>query len=58
MEDWEQFFVEKSRRRADKERLARRKRRVSALIAAGLIAALLAAGIAALALRSATIHLP
>jgi hypothetical protein len=51
MEDWEQFFVEKSRRRADKERLAQRKRRVTALIAAGLIAALLAAGIVGLALR-------
>ena len=34
MEDWEQFFDEKSRRRADKERRRRRRRflRVSGLV--------------------------
>ena len=48
MEDWEEFFREKSRRRADKERLrARRDRRriaaaviLSLLFLAGLVVAL------------------
>jgi len=51
VEDWEQFFAEKSRRRADKERRVERRRRTEAWIAAGFICALLAAGILGLALR-------
>jgi hypothetical protein len=51
VEDWEEFFVEKSRRRADKERRAERKRRNEALVAAAVICLLLAVGIVGLALR-------
>jgi hypothetical protein len=50
MEDWEQFFVEKSRRRADKERLEERRRRRQTIVSAGLVALLVFAAIAGLAL--------
>jgi hypothetical protein len=50
MEDWEAFFVEKSTRRADKERREMRRRQTEGWIAAAVIAALIVAGIFGLAL--------
>jgi hypothetical protein len=50
VEDWEEFFAEKSRRRADKEWRAVRRRRTQTLIAAGVVCALVAGGIVALML--------
>lgn len=50
MEDWEQFFVEKSARRADKDRRERRRRKLEAAIATFAIGATLIGGIIALAL--------
>lgn len=49
MEDWEQFFADKSRRRADKERRLSRRRRLEGLIAGAVIVAFLVAGILGLA---------
>ena len=37
MEDWEQFFVDKSRRRFEKERAERRRQRTQSLIAAAIV---------------------
>ncbi|MGE5562178.1 MAG: hypothetical protein ACM3ZV_02595 [Bacillota bacterium] len=50
MEDWEQHFAEKSRRRFDKERLDRRRQRRNAYIAAALIGSGILAAIAGLAI--------
>jgi hypothetical protein len=52
VEDWEQFFVEKSRRRSEREWTERRRERTKLLIAALVIAMLLAGGIASLAIRN------
>jgi hypothetical protein len=52
VEDWEQFFAEKSRRRADKEWRKKRRRRIDALIAVGVVGIAIIGGIAAIALRS------
>ena len=52
MEDWEQFFAEKSRRRADKERRERRRRRNDRLIAGAVIGLILIGAIAALSVVS------
>lgn len=49
MEDWEQFFVEKSRRRFEKERAQRRRHFKQGFLAAAIIVALLAGAIIALA---------
>jgi len=49
VEDWEQFFIEKSRRRFDKERNDRRRQRRHAMIAAVLIGLLLLGSFIALA---------
>jgi hypothetical protein len=45
MEDWEQFFEEKSRRRADVERRRARDRFVRTALAAVLIAGLIVAAV-------------
>ena len=50
MEDWEQFFVEKSRRRFEKEQAERRRRRNQGLITALIIGAAMIAAISILAL--------
>lgn len=50
MDDWEQFFVEKSRRRADKERLEDRQRLRHTVMAVAAVAAAILAAIAALVL--------
>lgn len=49
MEDWEQFFVEKSRRRFEKERLERRRQRTQGVIAAVVVGLILIGAIVALA---------
>ena len=48
MEDWEEHFAEKSRRRFDKERLDRRRQRRNAYIAAALVGTAILASIAGL----------
>jgi hypothetical protein len=48
VEDWEQFFIEKSRRRADKERLERRRRRRAARFSLIAILVILVGSFAAL----------
>ena len=50
MEDWEQFFVEKSRRRFEKERLDRRRHRTNGLVAAAIVGAIVLSAIFALAM--------
>jgi hypothetical protein len=50
VEDWEQFFVDKSRRRFDKDRLDRRRRRLKSSLAVGVLGALLLFAIVALAM--------
>jgi hypothetical protein len=50
VEDWEQFFVEKSRRRFEKERLDRRRHKKQALIAAFIIGALMTGAILGLSI--------
>lgn len=50
MEDWEQFFAEKSRRRSEKDRLERRRRRTEKLIYAAIVTSVLVGGIAGLAI--------
>jgi hypothetical protein len=50
VDDWETFFAEKSRRRADVARRAERKRRNDILIAAVLMGALLIGAIVGLML--------
>jgi hypothetical protein len=50
VEDWEQFFVEKSRRRADKERFEQRRHRRQTILAVAMVAVLILAAIAALVL--------
>ncbi|HEY8591636.1 MAG TPA: hypothetical protein VIL42_02090 [Sphingomicrobium sp.] len=48
MDDWEKHFVEKSRRRADKERAERRRKRQNARIALVMIVLVLIGSVAAL----------
>jgi hypothetical protein len=50
MDDWEQFFAEKSRRRSEVERLEERRRRTGRLIYSSIIAALVLAAIIGLAI--------
>jgi hypothetical protein len=50
VEDWEQFFVEKSRRRFDKERAERLRLRRQSIIAGAVIALLIAGAIVALSI--------
>jgi hypothetical protein len=50
VEDWEQFFLEKSRRRFDKERLERQRERTRTAITVGLITVIVVSGILGLAL--------
>jgi len=50
VEDWEQFFVEKSRRRFEKERLDRRRHRKQGVIAAVITSAIVLSAIFALAM--------
>jgi hypothetical protein len=53
VEDWEQFFVEKSRRRAEKDRIARRrKRRTRRLIVASIFLVLIGSLVALYLARS------
>lgn len=52
MEDWEQFFVEKSRRRFEKDRSERRRERAKLTIAAAVIALIVVGAIASLAVLS------
>jgi hypothetical protein len=49
VEDWEEFFVEKSRRRFDKERLERRRQRTRAGIAVALLGIILVGAVVGLA---------
>jgi hypothetical protein len=49
VDDWEQHFVEKSRRRFEKERIEQRRQRAGAVFAAVLIGTVIAVGIVALA---------
>lgn len=49
VEDWEQFFVEKSRRRANAERQERRRAQNLQIIGAMIISLLIVAGLIALA---------
>jgi hypothetical protein len=50
VEDWEQFFQEKSRRRFDKDRRSRRRRGVEIIIGAALTGAVIVAAIMGLSL--------
>ena len=50
MEDWEQFFVEKSYRRFDKERVERRTQRTKMALASAVLILIVLAGIVALAM--------
>jgi hypothetical protein len=50
VEDWEQFFVEKSRRRFDKERAERLRLRRQATIAGAIITLLIIGAIVALSI--------
>lgn len=50
MEHWEEFFVEKSRRRFDNEQRERRRQRAKAGIAAAFIAILIIGAVTGLAL--------
>ncbi|HVM23469.1 MAG TPA: hypothetical protein VM308_09270 [Sphingomicrobium sp.] len=52
MEDWEEFFLEKSRRRAEKERLREQRQKRDAAIAAVIGVALVLGLIAGLALAA------
>jgi len=49
VEDWEQFFVEKSHRRFDKERNERRSQRAKTSLAAALLVLIVLGGVVALA---------
>lgn len=49
MEDWEQFFAEKSHRRAEKDRAERRRRRNAKVVITIALALGILAGIAGLA---------
>lgn len=49
MEDWEQFFAEKSRRRFEKERDERRRNRTRLTLAAGVITLLVVTAVVGLA---------
>jgi hypothetical protein len=49
VEDWEEFFLEKSRRRFDKERLERRRERTRTAITATLLVVLILFAIVGLA---------
>jgi hypothetical protein len=48
VEDWEQFFLEKSRRRSERDRHERRREWTRATLAAALFTALVVGAIAAL----------
>jgi hypothetical protein len=50
VEDWEQFFVEKSRRRYDKERAERLRLRRQSYIAGAIITLLIIGAIVALSI--------
>ena len=50
VEDWEQHFLEKSRRRFEKERLEKRRHNMLRLVAAVAIGATIVGGLAALAI--------
>jgi hypothetical protein len=50
VEDWEQFFVEKSRRRFDKAERDRRRERTRTAITVALVMLIVVVGIAGLAL--------
>jgi hypothetical protein len=49
VEDWEEFFLEKSRRRFDKERLERRRERTRTAITVTLLVVLILFAIVGLA---------
>ena len=49
VEDWEQFFVAKSRRRFERERFDRRRRRLGAVIGAAILTLVIVLGIIGLA---------
>jgi hypothetical protein len=49
VEDWEQFFIEKSHRRFDRERNERRRQRTRTTIAASLFVLLIVGGLSGLA---------
>ena len=51
MEDWEQFFVEKSRRRFEKERQAQRQQRIAFLIGGLVIGLIIVGGLVAIAMQ-------
>ena len=51
MDDWEQRFIEKSRRRFESERRQRRNRLIRAWVAWTLIALIIIAGVAELAVQ-------
>ena len=50
MEDWEEFFLEKSRRRFDKAERDRRRQQTHTAITVGLLIVIVVFGIAGLAL--------
>lgn len=50
VEDWEQFFVEKSRRRSHKQRLERQRRRTTLTLSTGLVALAVIGAVVGLAL--------
>jgi hypothetical protein len=49
VEDWEQFFVAKSRRRFERERFDQRRRRIGAVIVAAILTLVIVLGIIGLA---------
>jgi len=51
VEDWEQFFADKSRRRADKDLAERRRARRGQIISVIVIGGVITAAIIALAVR-------
>ena len=50
MEDWEHFFVEKSHRRFDKERVEQRTQRTKTALAAVVLVLIVLGGVVALAM--------
>lgn len=50
MEDWEEFFVQKSRRRSEKERAERSRERARFTVAATVVGLLVFAAVVGLAL--------
>lgn len=49
MEDWEEFFLEKSRRRFEKERLERRRQRLGGWVTAVILGLIIIGGLIGLA---------